>query len=140
MILLDTNVISEPARAGADPNVRQWFDDQEPRDLFLCSPVLAELHYGVERLPQGARRKRLAEWVRRIEEEEFADRILSFDRNAAREFARVAVVRTRLGGSNGVMDALIAAIALAHGAMLATRNLDDFAGLGLKIINPFELA
>ena len=137
MILLDTNVISEPFRA-PDSVVRRWLDDQPLRDLFLCAPVLAELHYGVQQLPPGARRNRLLEWVRVVEEVEFSDRILPFDRHAAREFGRIMVVRRRLGRSGGPMDALIAAIALAHGAVLATRNVRDFDGLGLKIVNPFD--
>jgi predicted nucleic acid-binding protein len=138
VILLDTNVISEPYRARADSNVRAWLDDQVQGDLFLCAPVLAELYYGVELLPRGARRNRLAEWVRYVEEEEFVDRILPFDRSAAREFARVATVLRQRGRSVGPMDALIAAIALAHGAALATRNVKDFAGLGLDTVNPFQ--
>jgi predicted nucleic acid-binding protein len=120
--------------------VRQWLDSQEQRDLFLCAPVIAELHYGIARLPEGARRDRLTEWVRRVEEEEFLDRILPFDRSAAHEFGRVMTVRRRLGRRlGGPMDALIATIALTHGAVLATRNVHDFEGLGLEIVNPFEL-
>jgi predicted nucleic acid-binding protein len=137
MILLDTNVISEPFRSRADSAVRQWLDSQNLQDLFLCAPVLAELHHGVEKLPHGARRNRLAEWVRHVEENEFTDRILPFDRAAAHEYARVVTGRARLGRSSGPMDALIAAIALTHGAALATRNVGDFDGLDLQIINPF---
>jgi toxin FitB len=137
VILLDTNVISEPYR-GRDSIVQRWLDVQVQGDLFLCAPVLAELHYGVELLPHGARRHRLAEWVRHVEEKEFAGRILPFDHSAAREFARVAATLRKRGRPGGQMDALIAAIALTHGAVLATRNVAHFAGLGLDIVNPFE--
>jgi hypothetical protein len=137
MILLDTNVISEPFRARADAVVREWLDSQNQQDLFLCTPVLAELHHGVEKLPRGARRDRLAEWVRHVEENEFPDRILPFDHAAAHEFARVVTTKAWTGHSSSPMDALIAAIALTHGAALATRNVRDFTGLGLEIINPF---
>lgn len=138
MILLDTNVISEPYRAQAASTVQQWLDRQEQRDLFLCAPVLAELHYGVARLPAGARRNRLAGWLRYVEEEEFCDRVLPFDRNAAHEFGRVMVLLRQLGRSVGPMDVLIAAIAMTHDAVLATRNVRDFEGLGLSLVNPFE--
>jgi predicted nucleic acid-binding protein len=138
VILLDTNVISEPYRSHPDSAVRKWLNTQVQRDLFLCTPVLAELHYGVELLPPGTRRKRLAEWVRYVEEEEFPDRILAFDRSAAREFARVATIQRRRGRAGGQMDVLIAAIALSHGAVLATRNVIHFADLGLDLINPFN--
>jgi hypothetical protein len=138
MILLDTNVISEPYRARADSTVQQWLDRQEQSDLFLCAPVLAELHYGVARLPAGARRNRLAGWLRYVEEEEFRDRILPFDRNAAHEFGRVMVLWRQQGRSVGPMDVLIAAIAMTHDAVLATRNVRDFEGVGLSLVNPFE--
>jgi len=139
MIMLDTNVVSEPFRMRADSAVKLWLDRQQRRDLFLCAPVLAELHYGVERLPAGARRDRLADWVRQVEEE-FADRTLAFDRTASHAFARIVVLRSRLGRAIAPMDALIAAIALTHDATLVTRDVDDFAGLDLDIINPFGVA
>jgi predicted nucleic acid-binding protein len=138
MILLDTNVVSEPLRPGPHSAVQRWLDEQNQSDLFLCAPVLAELHHGVLRLPSGARQDRLAEWVRHVEENEFVDRILPFDRAASHEFGRVLTLRRRLGRETGPMDALIAAIALTHGAVLATRNIDDFSGVGLDIVNPFE--
>lgn len=139
MILLDTNVVSEPLRPGPHSAVLRWLDEQKQSDLFLCAPVLAELHYGVLCLPSGARQDRLVGWVRHVEENEFADRILPFDRAASHEFGRVLTLRRRLGHVTGPMDALIAAIALTHGAVLATRNVDDFSGVGLDIVNPFEL-
>lgn len=138
MILLDTNVVSEPYRARTDLAVIRWLDRQQRVDLYLCTPVLAELHYGAERLPPGARRDRLADWLRQVEHE-FADRTLAFDRAASHAFARVAVIRSRLGRPVGTLDAMIAAIALTQGAVVATRDIDDFAGLGLDVVNPFTL-
>lgn len=137
MIVLDTNVVSEPYRAKPNDFLRQWVNSQAPHELFLCTPVLAELRYGVERLPPGARRDALEKWVQELEDVGFLDRILPLDRNAAHEFGRIVAMRTRAGWPIPPMDALIASIALSNGAALATRDTSDFAGLGLNLINPF---
>jgi hypothetical protein len=137
MILLDTNVVSEGLRLRPDPNVRQWLDGQRPTDLFLCMPVLAELHYGTALLPDGARRIHLELAIKRIEEA-FAERTLLFDRAAAREYGRIVAQRDKLGRATGTMDGLIAAIAKVHGATIATRDVDGFTGIGLDVVNPFE--
>jgi predicted nucleic acid-binding protein len=92
----------------------------------------------LERLPPGKRRKSLEAWVQHVEHELFANRFLMIDQATAHEFARVLARRERLGRPIRVMDALIAATVLAQGATLATRDVSDFAGLGLDIINPFE--
>jgi predicted nucleic acid-binding protein len=138
MILLDTNVVSDSSRPRPHPSVRNWFSAQSPADLYICSPVLAELRYGVERLPMGNRRKYLEEWQKRIEQEGFSDRILSFDRRAAYEFGRLLHQRTSAGRPIRTIDAMIASIAKAEGATLATRDVGDFSDLGLEIVNPFE--
>jgi predicted nucleic acid-binding protein len=140
MIVLDTNVISEAFRIAPSPIVRSWLDAQKPTDLFLCAPVLAELRYGIERLAVGARRAGLEQMLPRIESELFESRILPFDRAAAYEFGRIQARRVTLGRPMSTMDALIAAIAMSHHMAVATRDITDFAGLGLDIINPFEPA
>lgn len=138
MIILDTNVISEGLRVRPSSIVRSWLDRHEPKDLFLCAPVLAELRYGVERLPVGRRRAELDRVVSNAEGDLFANRILSFDRESAHEFGRVVATRTGLGRPISPMDALIAAIAIANGMAIATRDLSDFADLGIDLVNPFE--
>lgn len=140
MILLDTNVISDSARPRPDTSARSWFTAQRPTELFICTPVLAELRYGLERLPEGPRRTHLEEWVGKIEHEGFVDRILTFDRSAAHEFGRLFHRRTSTGRPIATMDAAIASIAKANGAILATRDVDDFANLDLTVINPFEFS
>lgn len=140
MIVLDTNVISDSSRPRPHPSVRNWFRAHRPTDLFICSPVLAELRYGVERLPEGNRRKHLEEWQKRIEEEGFSDRILPFDRRAAHEFGRLLHQRTSAGRPIRTIDAMIASIAKVEGATLATRDVGDFADLGLEIVNPFDFS
>jgi predicted nucleic acid-binding protein len=138
MILLDTNVLSEAYRSRPSAQVRSWLDAQRSEDLFLCTPVLAELHHGIERLPPSARRKALAGAIERLEQEVFADRILDLDRAAAREFGRIVAKRGRMGRPIQTMDALIAAIAASHHAAIATRDLADFAHLDLDLLDPFR--
>ena len=137
MILLDTNVISEGIRPKPDPRVRAWIDTQRQEDLFLCTPVLAELFCGIERLPRSARRSHLEQVILRTEAT-FADRILVFDRAAAIEYGKLVGERDRLGRATATMDGLIAAIAKANGAALATRDLPGFNNLDLELVNPFE--
>jgi predicted nucleic acid-binding protein len=137
MILLDTNIISEPLRTRPDPRIRAWLDAATQQSLFLCTPVVAEIRFGIERLASGARRDRLEKWCVSIEEDIFVDRILSFDRSAAHEFGRIVALRERLGRLIKPLDAQIAAIAIANGMALATRDANDFAGLGFEVINPF---
>jgi predicted nucleic acid-binding protein len=140
MILLDTNVLADSSRPRPDPSAKAWIIAQRPAELFICTPVLAELRYGVERLPTGRRRTDLEEWVRKIEQDGFPDRILSFDRSAAHEFGRLFHERVSMGRPIATLDAMIAAIALGHGAALATRDVDDFTELGIEIINPFAFS
>jgi toxin FitB len=138
MIVLDTNVVSEAFRKAPNATVRTWLDAQAPTDLFLCAPVLAELRYGIERLAPGARKTALEEMLLNVETELFDNRILSFDRTSAYEFGRILVRRNSMGRPMATMDALIAAIAISHRMALATRDIVDFSGLELDLINPFE--
>jgi predicted nucleic acid-binding protein len=138
MIILDTNVVSEPYRPTPSARVRAWLDSQPTKSLFLCSPVLAALQFGVERLPSGAQRTRLTAAIDELENDLYRDRILSFDTSAAKEFGRIMAERERIGRRIELMDAQIAAIALTHRAALATRDTSDFANLGLQVVNPFE--
>jgi hypothetical protein len=137
MILLDTNVVSDSLRDVRDPAVQRWFNVQRQADLFLAAPVLAELRYGVERLPAGRRRKRLDEAIRDIETNVFAARVLPFDHDCANAYGKILVRRERRGRPIGIMDGLIAAVAVVHGATLATRDTSDFDHLGIDLVNPF---
>jgi hypothetical protein len=139
MILLDTNVVSELMRAHPHMAVLEWLDAQPRDSLYLCAPVLAELLYGIDRLPDGRRKDLFVEALTRIENELYGGRVLSFDQSAATHYAWLTVARERRGHRMQQMDALIAAIAATHGASSATRDINDFTGLGLDLINPFEL-
>jgi predicted nucleic acid-binding protein len=138
MILIDTNVVSEIYRPQPNASVLAWLDAQ-PRDLlYVCTPVLAEMRFGVALLEPGLRKDRLRITIDRIENELYRDRILVFDVPSAAKYGRIAALRQKAGRIMGQLDGLIAAIALANSATLATRNTRDFTDLGLDVINPFE--
>ncbi|MPZ59067.1 MAG: PIN domain-containing protein [Rhizobiales bacterium] len=137
MILLDTNVVSESLRGPRNSELQRWLNAQRLAELFLCTPVLAELRYGIERLPVGRRRDILDEAVRNFQESVFADRVIPVDRDCAHAYGRILAQRERRARPIGIMDALIAAVALAHGATLATRDVSGFDHLGIDLVNPF---
>jgi predicted nucleic acid-binding protein len=138
MIVLDTNVISELMRPNGDPRVVAWADGHPTDDLYLTAITVAELAYGVQRLPDGKRRSDLAERLRRILAEGFAGRILPFDDEAAACYPQVVVSRERRGLSTTMADAQIAAICRSRAAGLATRNTKDFTDAGIRVIDPWR--
>lgn len=138
MILLDTNVVSEAIRPKSHQAVRKWLNTQPPAVLFICAPVLAEIRFGIERLGAGPRRERLEAVADRLENEMFRGRIFPFDVSAATIYARLMAQRQSRGKSIGIIDCMIAAIALAQRADIATRDQYGFADLGLTVINPFD--
>jgi predicted nucleic acid-binding protein len=138
MIVLDTNVVSEIWRPKPSGIVVAWLDEQPVSSLYLCTPVLAELRYGVELLSMGGRKERLRSFVDELESSTYRGRILPLDAPAAAEFGRLAAERKRAGRRMRSMDGLIAAIALSNRAAVATRDVNDFTGIDLQLINPFE--
>jgi len=139
VIVLDTNVVSEVMRPVPDPAVLEWMNAQQAGELYLTSMTTAELLYGVARLPSGRRRAQLAEKVGRLVDELFEGRILPFDSAASIDYARIASARERAGNPIGSADAVVAATASAAGAdLLATRNVSDFSGTGLSVVNPWS--
>ena len=138
MILIDTNVISETMRRQPNAAVTTWLDRQVWGSLFLCMPVLAELHHGIERLSAGRQRQDLAHALDRIQNDLYYGRILSFDEPAAARYGQLTARREQQGRRMGEMDALIAAIAMTHRATIATRDMHDFDELGIELINPFD--
>ncbi|MBZ0138578.1 MAG: type II toxin-antitoxin system VapC family toxin [Pseudorhodoplanes sp.] len=137
MILLDTNVVSEAMRPRPTPSVMTWLDEQDQASIFICAPVPAELRFGTGRLAEGRRKDALRMVINTIESG-FGERILPFDQPAARFYAQVAAKREKVRRRWEQKDGLIAGIALAHGAIVATRDIEDFSGLGLELINPFN--
>lgn len=137
MIILDTNVVSEPLKPAPDAAVLAWLDAQSPATLCLTSITLAELLAGVAALPAGRRRNKLAQALSEQVLPLFEARVLAFDAQAAHAFGRVQAGAKAAGNAIGFADAAIAAIAAAHGFALATRNVRDFNGTGVQIIDPW---
>ncbi|HEV8416278.1 MAG TPA: type II toxin-antitoxin system VapC family toxin [Bryobacteraceae bacterium] len=137
MIVLDTNVLSEEIRPSPSPRVLRWFKEQEPVNIFTTAITQAEMLYGLQSLPVGRRRSALQLAIEKTFDQEFAGRILPFDEDAARSFAKIVAARDALGRPISQFDGMIAAIARSRHAALATRNVADFQDCGLRIIDPW---
>jgi predicted nucleic acid-binding protein len=137
MIVLDTNVISEMTRSVPEPNVVAWYQRQDSASLYTTTVTLAEVFYGLNLLPEGSRRDRLCKFADEFFRQEIAGKILSFDETAAVHYATIRAAKRRLGLSMSPLDAQIAAIALAAGAAVATRNFSDFEHCGVTVVNPW---
>ena len=138
MTILDTNVVSELMASSPAGAVLDWIEKLRTTDeLFLTAVTVAEILYGVEFLPKGKRRDKLALDAEDMFAEDYSGRVLVFDEAAARAFAQIASARRRSGRPIAELDAQIAAIVSAHGATLATRNTSDFEGCGIRVVNPW---
>jgi toxin FitB len=137
MILLDTNIVSEFMGAAPDPRVAEWLREQKLANLALASITIGEIGYGLALLPDGRRRASLTAAFERLRLEIIGSRVLSFDENAARAYGALMAQRQQAGLHVESNDMQIAALAHVHGHRVATRNLSDFEGLGLNLINPF---
>lgn len=137
--LLDTNVLSELMRPAPAPEVMAWFAGQGADQLHTSVITQGEILAGIALLQAGKRRDALAVAAHAIFEEDFQGRCLDFDRQATAPYAVARAQRQRAGRPIDVADAQIAAIALAHGLTLVTRNTQDFLGInGLFIVNPWQ--
>ncbi|MFD7159916.1 type II toxin-antitoxin system VapC family toxin [Kribbella sp. NPDC059898] len=136
MIVADTNVLSEPLRKEPDKAVLRWLADNGS-DLAITSVTVHELLYGVLRLPEGRRRTALGAAVDRLIAAA-QDRLLSYDESAARAHAQLRRTRSTAGKPTSLEDGMIAAIALSHGAPVATRNVAHFTGFGVEVVDPWN--
>jgi predicted nucleic acid-binding protein len=138
VILLDTNVLSELMRPIPDPHVLRWVDAFPEWEVWICAVTIAEIRLGIALLPAGKRRDLLLRLAEQMFKEDFCDRCLPFDCQAAAAYAIVVAERNRRGLPVSVEDAQIAAIAITAELVLATRNTKDFSGIeGLKLVNPW---
>ena len=137
MILLDTNVISEPLKSVADLNVLAWIDAQIIETLYLSTISLAELRFGIAVLPDGKRRDTLTVSLERRVVPLFAGRILSFDEAASQAYATLRTRARAAGQAIAPADGYIAAIAASQGFAVATRDTSPFEAAQLTVINPW---
>lgn len=137
MILLDTNVVSEPMRPIPDAGVIAWIDAQAIETLCLSAITVAELRFGLAVLPDGRRKEQL---LARLEGEVlplFSGRVLNFDLSASAAYAGLMAQARAQGEAIGKADGFIAATAAAHGLTVATRDAAPFRAAGLDVINPW---
>lgn len=139
MFVLDTNVVSELMKPQVEPSVESWVAAHARSSLYITTLTQAEILYGIAILPKGARQQRLQTLAQAMFQEDFAGKILPFDRAAARLYAAIAAHRRAKGIPVSQFDAQIAAICRAHQAVIVTRNVNDFTDCGLDIVNPWEL-
>ena len=135
-MLLDTNVVSELARNHPDPTVLAFLRRQPQATLFTSSVCEAEIRYGLARMPAGRRRNELASRAM-IFFSGFATRILAFDGVAAGLYGAIRTRREAIGRPISAADAMIVATARAYSLAIATRNRGDFAGCGIRIVDPW---
>ena len=140
MIILDTNVVSEPLRPRPDRHVLEWLNRQASATLYLTTINIAELCAGVEVLPTGKRRTQLYNAIANEVLPLFEGRVLTFDPDAAVGFARVFSKAQAAGNPMDFADCAIAAIAMTHRFIVATRNSKDFKGSGVELLDPWEAA
>ncbi|MBX9916044.1 MAG: type II toxin-antitoxin system VapC family toxin [Nitrosomonas sp.] len=137
MIVLDTNVISELMREQPDANVKQWIKAQKTIHLAITAITIAEIQRGLARLPEGKRRTQLTANFSDFIAEAFSGRIFPFDEEAAYRYGEIAATCESAGINTDAVDLMIAAIASSRRAAIATRNVKDFTGCGVAIINPW---
>lgn len=138
MILLDTNVISELMRPEPHAGVQAWLAVQKTVRLGVTAITIAEIEHGILRLPTGKRRNMLKRHFSQFVAEAFTGRVYAFDEEAAYRYGALAAQREKEGFNTDAMDLMIAAIVSTQGAAIATRNIKDFEGCGIDMINPWK--
>ena len=137
MPVIDTNVLSEYLKEGPNEAVLTWMDGIPREEQFTTAVCFAEVRKGLARMADGRRKRHREEAANHLFLVGFAGRILPFDVQAAELFGEIFEARRRSGGSYFVEDCMIAAIAKAHGMAVATRNVRDFEGIGVDVIDPW---
>jgi hypothetical protein len=136
-MVLDTNIISEIMRPKPETRVIKWLNSQQASKLFLSSITLAEIGYGLYILPDGKRKWNLQQRFDQFIKNAFETQIVDFTQDSAQAYAKLMGERKQAGNPMSIPDGQIAAIALANGYAVATRNIKDFKDCGLDLINPF---
>jgi len=138
MIILDTNVLSALMRTSPDVAVVSWLDRQPADSIWVTSITVFEARFGLALLPRGRKRLGLEAAFERVLKEDFENRVLDFDAAAAASAARLAADRKSAGRVADLRDTLIAGIAQARRATIATRNTRHFEGLDVPVVDPWQ--
>jgi predicted nucleic acid-binding protein len=136
--LIDTNVISEFVKATPSANVLLWMRAARPETLFASVVTFGEIRLGIENMPVGKRRSDLENWLAVGLPGWFQSQLLPVTKEIADQWGRLTISAKRRGMMLSTTDGLIAATALEHGMTLVTRNVKDFVGLGVSILNPWD--
>lgn len=138
MIVLDTYVLSELMRPIPSPRVVAWVRKYQGPQMTVTAVTEAEIFYGIELMPSGKRRSHFLKMAEDLFALDFRGRTLPFDSEAARVYATIASALRSQGKPISPADAQIAAIVQANNAVLATRNIMDFSGCGIQLVNPWQ--
>ena len=138
MIILDTNVISEVFNPVPSPKVLDWLQQQADGEVFTTAITRGELLFGAHILPSGQRREALLAGLLRIFAARSPASVLPYDESAADAFAQITATRRAQGRPGNQSDMMIASIAHSSGAKLATRNVKDFVGCGIEVLDPWQ--
>ncbi|MGC4933163.1 type II toxin-antitoxin system VapC family toxin [Gordonia sp. DT30] len=138
MIILDTNVISEPTTKTPDQRVMAWLDAQAGETLYLSAVTVGELRYGIATMPVGRRRDEFTDWLENYTVPAFAGRVLAYGLDATAEYARLMSQARSAGRAVAVADGMIAATAAAAGFAVATRDRSPFEAADVPTIDPWQ--
>ena len=135
--LLDTMVVSEPAKPKPDPGVLAWLEAQDPWELTVSVLTLGEIQRGVERMTAGQRKAELLDWLATALPGQFGERVLPVDTDVALAWGTLTTESERLSRPLHVVAGLLLATAWVHGLTLVTRNVNDFDQRGVPLLNPY---
>ncbi|HEX4642334.1 MAG TPA: type II toxin-antitoxin system VapC family toxin [Candidatus Acidoferrales bacterium] len=139
MIILDTNVLSEMMRERPDRRVMAWLNRQPQTSVWITSVTILEIHFGLELLGAGNQRAQMTKALEALLVEDLGNRVAPFDTAAAQNAAILMASRRRAGRPVELRDTLIAGVALARHATIATRNSAHFEDLPIPVVNPWTI-
>jgi predicted nucleic acid-binding protein len=137
LYILDTNILRELYMPVPHEKVIGWLKRQEPENLYITTFNVAEIRYGIEQLPEGKKKSGIESWLENLLLPNFNGRVLTFDLKSAQAWGVITAQDKKNGRPRPSMDGLLASIAIAHDMVLVTRNIKDFSGLGIELVNPF---
>jgi predicted nucleic acid-binding protein len=138
MIILDTNVLSAMVQPRPDEHVVAWLDKQARSSMWITSVTIFEIQFGLQILPVGKKRSLLTRTLESVLTDDIGGRVAPFDTTAAEHSAELMASRHKNGRPVELRDTMIAGIALACHATVATRNVSHFEDLAVPVVNPWK--